>query len=329
MTYAMPPHLMAAHMQLPPHLYSLQSLGYHAQQAQYMAFHHPMHALRPTPSGNQPLPARTTAKTISPRLTDPKGMPIAMVHQQQLQQQQQRERERKQKEDQEKQQLEKQGRQAGQPITNVRMNSEGKPCDVPLISSLSAAHRVLTPFLQPQSPPLLRPNLTPSNHKLIAPHRGSDFIKIEAQPLQTANETRFPEFIKRPPSRDVQVEVMMPSESKPPLGRTSGSESPNAGSAARVVAGAAVAAASGEKISTSPNFMRIYGFFAALFDPGKESKMTGMIDVADLSTLDSEIIKLLVKNLEVNIGSAVFRQQLSDTCQQQEMRLQELQRQEE
>lgn len=102
---------------------------------------------------------------------------------------------------------------------------------------------------------------------------------------------------------------------------------PNTGSAARVAtaaAASAVAAVSGDVISTSPDFTRIYGFFASLFDPFKQTSLMSTVQAADLSALDWEIIKLLVKNLEVNVQNAGFRQQAIDTYKERQMRLDQL-----
>jgi len=44
--------------------------------------------------------------------------------------------------------------------------------------------------------------------------------------------------------------------------------------------------------------------------------------------LDWEIIKLLVRNLEVNVDNRAFRQQLTDTYKQQQITLQQQQSQE-
>lgn len=102
----------------------------------------------------------------------------------------------------------------------------------------------------------------------------------------------------------------------------------NAASAARAAtaaAASAVAAVSGESAATSPNFTKIYGFFAALFDPMSAPSVTKLIRRSDFSALDWEIVKLLVRNLEVNVDSVVFRQQLADTYRQQQMRQQDQQ----
>lgn len=80
---------------------------------------------------------------------------------------------------------------------------------------------------------------------------------------------------------------------------------------------------SGGNVATSPNFTRIYGFFAMLFDPTKPYSVMNVVQRSELSALDWEIIKLLVRNLEVNVDSVAFRQQLVDTYRQQQMRLQQ------
>lgn len=101
-------------------------------------------------------------------------------------------------------------------------------------------------------------------------------------------------------------------------------DTPHAGAAVRVANAAAVsAAASGEPMTTTPDFTRIYAFFAALFDPMNPPIVESLIQQSDLSALDWEIIKLLMKNLEVNVENVMFRQQLAETYQQQEVRQQQ------
>lgn len=75
--------------------------------------------------------------------------------------------------------------------------------------------------------------------------------------------------------------------------------------------------------STSPNFTRIYGFFAMVFDPMKTGSAINLLRLSDISTLDWEIIKLLVKNLESNVASRTFQQQVLDTYTQQQIVRQE------
>lgn len=72
-----------------------------------------------------------------------------------------------------------------------------------------------------------------------------------------------------------------------------------------------------EGIATSPNFMRIYAFFARVVDPTQAPNTRSLIERSELSALDWEIIKLLVRNLEVNVESSIFQQQLRETCTQQ------------
>lgn len=108
-------------------------------------------------------------------------------------------------------------------------------------------------------------------------------------------------------------------------------EASHAGAAARVANAAVVSAAAavpGESLATTPDFTRIYAFFAALFDPMNPPIAEKLIHESDLSALDWEIIKLLVRNLEVNVDSVVFRQQLAETYRQQEVRQQQLGQQE-
>jgi len=54
----------------------------------------------------------------------------------------------------------------------------------------------------------------------------------------------------------------------------------------------------------SPNFGAIYKLFAGLFDPQRPFDAGAAVEgVGVLSALDKEIVKLLVKNLEVNLGN--------------------------
>lgn len=77
----------------------------------------------------------------------------------------------------------------------------------------------------------------------------------------------------------------------------------------------------------SPNFTRIYGFFATLFDPMKTSSVLNVLQLSDFSPLDWEIIKLLLHNLEANVVSRTFRQQVVDTYTQQRLEQRQLQMQ--
>ena len=99
---------------------------------------------------------------------------------------------------------------------------------------------------------------------------------------------------------------------------------PVAGNAAGPASAAranAVTVASRQLLPTSPNFTRIYSFFAAVFDPVVNSTVTRHIQPSELSALDKEIVKLLVKNLEVNVDDTAFRRQVSETYRQQQLSL--------
>ncbi len=74
-------------------------------------------------------------------------------------------------------------------------------------------------------------------------------------------------------------------------------------------------------IPTTPNFNRIYGFFAALFDPVASSSpiVSRMVNGSDLNALDQEIIKLLVRNLECNVRNPTFRREVTETYYQQQL----------
>lgn len=70
---------------------------------------------------------------------------------------------------------------------------------------------------------------------------------------------------------------------------------------------------------TSPNFTRIYGFFAQLFNPLAVEPIEKGVEKLSASSLDCEIVKLLVKNLEANLSNGSFRQQLSQTYREQQV----------
>lgn len=83
------------------------------------------------------------------------------------------------------------------------------------------------------------------------------------------------------------------------VGSTPIAPAPGATSVEKTAAGAA-----------SPNFNRIYSFFAALFDPVDNSGVTRPVEAAELNALDREIIKLLVNNLEANVQNRAFREEV-------------------
>lgn len=94
----------------------------------------------------------------------------------------------------------------------------------------------------------------------------------------------------------------------------------NGGQSAAAAAAAAVAA-TGTPVGSgaSPNFTRIYGFFAELFNPLVPRIVEEIVSTVESSTLDCEIIKLLVRNLEVNLSNDVFRHQLTQTYRDQQI----------
>lgn len=68
---------------------------------------------------------------------------------------------------------------------------------------------------------------------------------------------------------------------------------------------------------TTPNFAKIYSFFANMFDPQVSFDATAGVRQSGMSPLDKEVIKLLMSNLEFNIANTAFRQQLLETYRQQ------------
>lgn len=313
-------HPMAAHLQMPPQLYSLHALGLHAQTAQYFGYRHPMQALRPVPQASQQAPTRPSAKAISPRLADPKDMSNVLVQQQRQQQRIQHLQEQRR-------------RQMQQQQLNAAVVANGKAkARLLSVTPRVPEHQQLLPVSAQQIDDLpSRPRRQENAEMLQLPGtvpKGPEPTAV----LSGTDENPVYNHVSGP-SQDV-IPTTDPDSFIEDLSQVNiGSHmtvATNAGSAARVASAAATSAAAavgGEAAATSPNFTRIYGFFAALFDPTQPSGVTGIVEGSDLSALDWEIIKLLVKNLEVNVDNAAFRQQLAETYRQQQMRLQEQQHQ--
>lgn len=321
-------HPMAAHLQMPQHLYSLHALGLHAQPAQYFGYRHPMQALRPVPQPNQQAPTPSSAKAISPRLLDPKDMANVLAHQQQQREHQQR--------IQQLQQQQRQQIQHHQELNAVVLNPKSKVGAVPVAPNPVDQQVMFSPVL-PQGgthPPAPLPIQNDKRVNQAPASMPREIAEPAAIPSPVVKKSSFTSGQTVPSKlgisssdRDTSLENL--SLTAAPNDSTVTS---NAGSAARVAAAAAtsaVAAVGGEQGATSPNFTRIYGFFAALFDPSQAPDVNRIEEGSDLSALDWEIIKLLVRNLEVNVDNVVFRQQLAETYRQQQMRLQEQQQQQE
>ena len=66
-----------------------------------------------------------------------------------------------------------------------------------------------------------------------------------------------------------------------------------------------------------PNFAQIYRFFAKMFDPQIPCDSVEAIQEEKLSTLDKEIVKLLISNLQLNIANVAFTNRLVSTYRQQ------------
>ncbi|KAJ8906816.1 hypothetical protein NDN08_003302 [Rhodosorus marinus] len=63
------------------------------------------------------------------------------------------------------------------------------------------------------------------------------------------------------------------------------------------------------------NFARIYEFFSRLFDPTQSASDLEKLVEQTFNVLDSEIIKLLASNLEMNLRDNEFRNMLLETYQ--------------
>ena len=342
MAFAMAAHPMAAHMQLPPHLYSLHALGLHAQSAQYMGFRHPMQALRPIQKPLRTQSGRPTAKAISPRLADPKDFSAAMLHQQHQQQQQlqlqKQQRQQKQQEKSQQHQLAKQelmpaqdeashdqvAPELGNPaLAKSRLN----PTNFPGLLTVPDGKNQFSPSAAtPQSTHVTSPKTPPIDLKYNARQNGSltrkkHAMQLPSAPIMQAKSTQSAILNGEVRSmQDLNIDVNLTGTRPPRSGLDSLTSAGDEESIKPIP--------TGEHMATSPNFTRIYGFFASLFDPTHPLNITSLIQRSHLSALDWEIIKLLVRNLEVNVASTVFRQQLNDTYQQQQIRLREQESQE-
>lgn len=353
---------MAAHVQLPPHLYSLHAMGMHAQTAQYMGFRHPMQALRPGPPNQR---ASGRAKAISPRMVDPNATAmngvtgvagvnavanVAMM--QQVQQQQQTQQRRQQfglvptaASNVELQHKLRQGSSANNNPglqADARPRAQGLQPITPAINPQTAfshfaqqqqhAARQLAlassenkrlatvPKNSATAAPLAPKKSEPQFDSLAVPNTAAAFAAFRSlsaeQELQLGHSVVPSSTTGSQPTNLTQTDTAStsPVTSVSPGVQTSSPGLPPSNP---------VPSSIGRPNATSPNFTRIYAFFATLFDPTKPLSVLNLIQRSDLSALDWEIIKLLVKNLEVNVDNVGFRQQLRETYQQQQVRLQE------
>lgn len=291
-----PPHHIAPHVQLPPHLYSLHALGLHAQPTHYMGYPHPLQALRPMPSNASVPPQRTTAKTISPRIVDTKSIPPSLRKAQSVPSQPTLIQPRSHNET-----------PTPSGMSNIGPSSRASLQEIPQAFT-TFPHPTLTPFLEASlqmaskqlsgTPPSMKveepqssPQSFPGDSNQIVPK--AENIPITSHKSNSSSNARAKTTVKEDPSG---------------LGQNAGNTTHEA-----LTHGAPT---DSKQVPTSPNFTRIYGFFAALFDPNKSNTAVNIAQRSDLSALDWEIIKLLVRNLEVNVESTVFRQQVVETSRQ-------------
>ena len=298
---AQPPHHIAPHVQLPPHLYSLHALGLHAQPTHYVGYSHPLQALRPMPSNATVPPQRTTAKTISPRIVDTKDIPSSLRKAQSVPSQPTLIQPRNHTE-------------APTPneMSNIGPSPRTSLQEIPqAFTTFPHPHPTLTPFLEA--------SLQMASKQLSGP---SPSMKIEE--LQSSPQS-FPGYSNQivPKAEDIPITSHKSNSSSNARVKTAIKDNPSGSDQnARNTTSPQEASIHGvpsdsKQVATSPNFTRIYGFFAALFDPNKSNTAIDIAQRSDLSALDWEIIKLLVRNLEVNVESTVFRQQVLETSRQQ------------
>ncbi|CDF35838.1 unnamed protein product [Chondrus crispus] len=328
-------HPMAAHMQM-PQVYSLQALGLHAHAPPYVGYRHPIQPLRPVPANQSPQP-RTSAKTISPRLMDQNDMNDMLAQQQQQQHQLKQQQLRQQRLNRHSEQQQRQQRlQRQEQLRHVQKQRQQQQLDAALALQEDKIATFATIQVEMQEASLSLKMDSGERHSFQPQAPIQVNRSMPALPVTTPNDTD-----SMLPTREASV-ALDPTEDSNTISvnekedcvasesqDTAGSlllDVTHAGSAARAAtaaAASAVAAATGEGTPTSPNFTKIYGFFAAIFDPMNAPGAITLLQRPELSALDLEIIKLLVRNLEVNIDSTVFRQQLADTYRQQQLRQQE------
>ncbi|PXF48715.1 Myb-like protein G [Gracilariopsis chorda] len=309
------------HLPVTPHMYSLHALSLHAQPSPYMGYRHPLAAMRPPQQGNTSQPART-AKTISPRLSDPSDLVAVQQRQQHRPPQQQL------------------NGVVGTPPLNFQtaiplthaidrqqaflqmmqhQHAAGRT-PVPSTPPVSSAMRSTTSTeLTPRNTPNL-PKQEPLFNRDLHMASPSPMTCVSPAQMNHTSIERIPASGERPPLGSAQTAAEATAIEPEPGGSDLGRESSASGSTN--VLGASNGAkpphssVMPEIIATSPNFMRIYAFFATVIDPTKMLSIHSIVEDSELSALDWEIIKLLVKNLEVNVQSTIFRQQLSETCTQ-------------
>eukprot|EP00737_Agarophyton_chilense_P003405 gb/GEZJ01003986.1/.p1 GENE.gb/GEZJ01003986.1/~~gb/GEZJ01003986.1/.p1 ORF type:complete len:568 (+),score=50.22 gb/GEZJ01003986.1/:349-2052(+) len=291
-----------------PHLYTLHALSL---QAQYMNFRHPLASMRPQSHGSA-APTGRTAKAISPRLNDSSDL-VAVQQRQQHHQQQ------------------------------LHGTMSTTPMNYQTALPLAQAFDSQQPFLQMMqhqnatgrvasvsgaTSPVLRSSTsaqTTPNHAKREP------VTTYSSPMIIST----PKHIAVTPDPTRVTDARIPaSGGRPPLGRSRkladrmnidpepGGSSLNGGAMttrSTNINGTNLESGMverGESIAMSPDFMRIYAFFATVIDPTELLSVSHVVEKSDLSRLDWEIVKLLVKNLEVNIESAVFQRQIRETCSQ-------------
>lgn len=384
----------AAHIAIPPHLYSLHALGLHHAQAAaapYLGFRPPMQPMRqlttPAPHSTVPRPPRTSAKAISPRLADAKDVSHLTSHLQAIQHAQQATAVAAAAAaaagaapahllQQAVHQQVAQHQAAQQAVQLAQAAALAVPS--PVSEPAAVATTAPPPFAAPQNVKMterqeatMMPQQVPQpmNDVSTSRSRPSPERKHEDVEAKALVPVRDPLVLNVPSSSSKDVDTStrcddafsgfeMPSVTKKEeellyadagtdtllqeacerdvfskddegehlenennavaagLGNVNDEEDTSG-----IGPGSATSSGNGvrrERVhETSPNFTRIYGFFATLFDPMKTTSVLNMMRWSDFSALDWEIIKLLERNIEVNVDTSAFRQQLVDTQRQQ------------
>ncbi|KAI0564916.1 Myb-like DNA-binding [Gracilaria domingensis] len=318
-----PPHPMAfaamsgaqmSPVPVAPHLYTLHAMSL---QPPYMNFRHPLAGMRPTPQGTTAQSGRT-AKAISPRLNDPSDL-VAVQQRQQHHQ---------------------------QPLNGTMGNAQlNFPTALPLAQAFDSQQPFLQ-MMQHQNAAAKAVTVTAATSAGVrsasstqgTPRNTPNTVKRESvlhhnspMSLDTPKD-----IVLTPEGSRVKAERIPASGGRPPSGRSKKPTDrmnidPEPGGPALVgpalttrstnmsatnVESDADFSHTGESMAMSPDFMRIYAFFATVIDPTEMLNISHVVEHSDLSRLDWEIIKLLVKNLEVNVESTVFQRQLRETCNQ-------------
>eukprot|EP00178_Gracilaria_changii_P012413 TRINITY_DN3511_c0_g1_i1.p1 TRINITY_DN3511_c0_g1~~TRINITY_DN3511_c0_g1_i1.p1 ORF type:complete len:570 (-),score=58.23 TRINITY_DN3511_c0_g1_i1:3990-5699(-) len=306
-----------SHVPVAPHLYTLHAMSL---QAQYMNFRQPVGPMRTPLQGTTGQTGRT-AKTISPRLNDPSDLVAVQQRQRHHQHQLNGAMGAAQMNFQTALPL-AQAFDSQQPFLQMmqHQNAAGRAVPVPSATSVGVQNVTTSQVTSTNTPyfakrePVLNQNSSMSTGAPRDTVLATDGTRVKVERIP-ASGGRPPSGRSKKPADRMNIDPEPGGLVGPALTTRSTNMDDNEADFSN----------SGESIAMSPDFMRIYAFFATVIDPTEALNIPQVVEHSNLSRLDWEIIKLLVRNLEVNVESGVFQRQLRETCSQ---RLQNQQRHE-